>query len=462
TGTQPEAPQVLCYQTATWNPVSCQYDITGTQPEAPQVLCYQTATWNPVSCQYDITGTQPEAPQVLCYQTATWNPVSCQYDVTGTQPEAPQVLCYQTATWNPVSCQYDVTGTPMTAPTASFVDNCNGTWTITAGNYTGSLLWSTGATTPSITVTVAGTYSVKQLMNGCETEVTLITVVKTCLVGDIYHTGTTCSDFNAGGNDRELEALCYSASNGKIGVVTPGVFFYYTAVVAPSANFTIKVTQAKGNSTSANHYGLMAIKGSNQIILWDPNCNKFTDAGVMSGTNNSQGSLTITNAVPGATYVLSVKYNPKSIQGNTYSGSVAPTVTYNFSTSVDNLNDGIANNYTLVASSQTSVDLVPGCAVDPVANETTARATTSSFSVYPVPFKNELNVKYNFENNSEVVIEVFDVRGVLVQTTTDPNGYYEKEVKIDVNFSKGSNQVYFIRITTNQGTETKKIVSVKE
>ncbi|MBF6641155.1 carboxypeptidase regulatory-like domain-containing protein, partial [Flavobacterium sp. J49] len=111
TGTQPEAPQVLCYQTATWNPVSCQYDITGTQPEAPQVLCYQTATWNPVSCQYDVTGTQPEAPQVLCYQTATWNPVSCQYDVTGTQPEAPQVLCYQTATWNPVSCQYDVTGT---------------------------------------------------------------------------------------------------------------------------------------------------------------------------------------------------------------------------------------------------------------------------------------------------------------------------------------------------------------
>jgi hypothetical protein len=173
--------------------------------------------------------------------------------------------------------------------------------------------------------------------------------------------------------------------------------------------------------------------------------------------------LTITNAIPGATYVLSVKYNPKSIQGNTYSGSVAPTVTYNFSTNVDNLNDGIANNYTLVANSQTSVDLVPGCTVDAVANPTTIAArTTSSFSVYPVPFKNELNVKYNFENNSEVTIEIFDVRGVLVQTTTDPNGYYEKEVKVDASFSKGSNQVYFMRITTNQGTETKKIVSVRE
>ena len=74
----------MCYQTATWNPTSCQYDITGTQPAAPTVACYQTATWNPTSCQYDITGTQPAAPTVACYQTATWNPTSCQYDVTGT------------------------------------------------------------------------------------------------------------------------------------------------------------------------------------------------------------------------------------------------------------------------------------------------------------------------------------------------------------------------------------------
>ena len=81
----PAAPTVLCYQTATWNPTTCVWDITGTQPLAPTVLCYQTATWNGTSCQYDITGTQPTAPTVLCYQTATWNPTTCLYDVTGTQ-----------------------------------------------------------------------------------------------------------------------------------------------------------------------------------------------------------------------------------------------------------------------------------------------------------------------------------------------------------------------------------------
>jgi hypothetical protein len=52
------------------------------------------------------------------------------------------------------------------APVVTVVDNC-GTSTLTANSYTGSLLWSNGATTPSITVTTAGTYSVTQTVNGC-------------------------------------------------------------------------------------------------------------------------------------------------------------------------------------------------------------------------------------------------------------------------------------------------------
>ena len=54
----------------------------------------------------------------------------------------------------------------VTAPTVSVVNNC-GTSTLTAGSYTGSLLWSNGATTSSITVTTAGTYTVTQTVNGC-------------------------------------------------------------------------------------------------------------------------------------------------------------------------------------------------------------------------------------------------------------------------------------------------------
>ena len=51
-------------------------------------------------------------------------------------------------------------------PTVTVVDNC-GSSVLTAGSFTGSLLWSNGATTPDITVTAAGTYTVTQTINGC-------------------------------------------------------------------------------------------------------------------------------------------------------------------------------------------------------------------------------------------------------------------------------------------------------
>jgi len=52
------------------------------------------------------------------------------------------------------------------APTVTVVNNC-GSSTLTASGYTGALLWSTGETTPSITVLVGGSYTVNQTVNGC-------------------------------------------------------------------------------------------------------------------------------------------------------------------------------------------------------------------------------------------------------------------------------------------------------
>ena len=52
------------------------------------------------------------------------------------------------------------------APTVTVTDNCTNS-VLTASNFSGSLLWSNGATTPSITVTTPGTYTVTQSVNGC-------------------------------------------------------------------------------------------------------------------------------------------------------------------------------------------------------------------------------------------------------------------------------------------------------
>ena len=115
---QPPAPTVACYETATWNSATCMWDITGTQPPAPTGLaCWETATFNNTTCVWDVTGTQPAMPTLACYETATFNNTTCVWDVTGTQPAMPTLACYETATFNNTTCVWDVTGTQPAMPT---------------------------------------------------------------------------------------------------------------------------------------------------------------------------------------------------------------------------------------------------------------------------------------------------------------------------------------------------------
>ncbi|PIF02424.1 MAG: hypothetical protein CR996_00090 [Draconibacterium sp.] len=63
-------------------------------------------------------------------------------------------------------CEVTVTdNTPLATPTIDVVNHC-GYSVLTAGNYTGDLLWSTGATTESITVAESKEYTLVQKVNG--------------------------------------------------------------------------------------------------------------------------------------------------------------------------------------------------------------------------------------------------------------------------------------------------------
>jgi hypothetical protein len=69
--------------------------------------------------------------------------------------------------------------TPV-APTISVVNNCNNS-VLTASGYTGTLLWSTGASTASITVTTSGNYSVTQTVGLCTSASATVSVtINTC------------------------------------------------------------------------------------------------------------------------------------------------------------------------------------------------------------------------------------------------------------------------------------------
>ncbi|TVZ59802.1 putative secreted protein (Por secretion system target) [Flavobacteriaceae bacterium MAR_2010_105] len=83
----------------------------------------------------------------------------------------------------------------------------------------------------------------------------------------------------------------------------------------------------------------------------------------------------------------------------------------------------------------------------------------TDFTAYPNPFENEVNVKYVFEYETDVKIEVFDIKGTLIRSALD-NNYVQGSVgRTTIDLSKADNQMYFVRLTTNEGTVVKKIVS---
>ncbi|WMI67530.1 BspA family leucine-rich repeat surface protein [Mangrovimonas sp. YM274] len=136
TGDMPTEPATACYETATFNTDSCEWDVSGDMPTEPATACYETATFNTDSCEWDVTGDMPTEPATACYETATFNTDSCEWDVSGDMPTEPETACYETATFNTDSCQWDVTGDMPTEPatacyeTATFnTDSCE--WDVT-------------------------------------------------------------------------------------------------------------------------------------------------------------------------------------------------------------------------------------------------------------------------------------------------------------------------------------------
>jgi gliding motility-associated-like protein len=66
----------------------------------------------------------PPQPVIACYQTGTFNELTCSWEVSGTQPLNPEVECWQTASFDNVSCDWEVTGFPFSVEisTSSFSD----------------------------------------------------------------------------------------------------------------------------------------------------------------------------------------------------------------------------------------------------------------------------------------------------------------------------------------------------
>jgi hypothetical protein len=139
----------------------------------------------------------------------------------------------------------------------------------------------------------------------------------------ITPTGTTCNQFVNGTADT-LAALNYSVSGGTIkNNVTPGVFFYWVSVTAPAGNnsFTITQTITTGNFNTLFNF----TSGSN---VFSSSCNSVSPTITQNPTTKA---VTVQfNAPVAGTYIISIKYDSKSVAGATAPNPT--TVHYDFAT----------------------------------------------------------------------------------------------------------------------------------
>uniref|UniRef100_UPI0026129C29 T9SS type A sorting domain-containing protein n=2 Tax=uncultured Psychroserpens sp. TaxID=255436 RepID=UPI0026129C29 len=88
-----------------------------------------------------------------------------------------------------------------------------------------------------------------------------------------------------------------------------------------------------------------------------------------------------------------------------------------------------------------------------------AHDVTVDFKAYPVPFDKEVNISYSFEFDTNVTIELFDTKGLLILSETNDRYVTGSKDKTTFDLSRISNQMFYVKLTTSQGSVTKKIVS---
>ncbi|MNE19712.1 hypothetical protein D3C80_1128030 [compost metagenome] len=229
-------------------------------------------------------------------------------------------------------------------------------------------------------------------------------------------------------------AVIYTAVNGVFSSVAPGTY----ALIAAD--------------------GICSAAGDNVVVDAQPITPDTPEICVVQPSlcGPTKGSVTILSPT-GAEYEYSID-NGATWHSDPYFPDLAPGSVTGIKVKKGDCESGAAN----CDASNCSEAKITAKKTESVAPEEKKLDTESSkvgFDAYPVPFKNILNIKYNFDYVSDVRIDVFNSQGVLVLSKNDTNSYLNKEVALDLKTNAGQGQVYIVKLTTDRGSSVKKIIS---
>jgi len=295
------------------------------------------------------------------------------------------------------------------APTVSVTDRvvCSGIAPVTlcanAGNGVGpyTYLWDTGAKTSCITVADTGSYRVTITdAKGCTASGHGVFRQRDCQ-GQLVHTTTTCATFMAGtADDLPSSDVNVVLKDNVITSISPGVFFYFSKITAPSSDFTIQIVQAR----SSSYFPFLELQ-QGQVTLYDADCN---NVGSGAETSPGQAAITVHGATAGKVFILNAKYSLKTLVGLYMTPSMG--VQYDFRTVingqvVDSDPDGLHIGAALVAG---------------VGDAPTINDGLQLYRPTPNPFRGGMRMAYMVASQGDrVSIRIYDLSGRLVRSLVD-------------------------------------------
>ena len=86
---------------------------------------------------------------------------------------------------------------------------------------------------------------------------------------------------------------------------------------------------------------------------------------------------------------------------------------------------------------------------------------TELFTVYPIPFNDQITIRYNFGYQSNVTVEIFDYKGDLVHKYEDKNASLNKEYVLSMDFARSAGQLYIVKMTSDREVSLQTISKAK-
>ena len=375
---------------------------------------------------------------------------------------------------NPILADLISPSTP-TAPTIT-VNNLCGSSELTASSYTGSILWSTGETTPTITVTNANTYTVKQTVGGCESPVTSGTTAPKA----IPSAPTVTVDDQCG--ESELTASNYTGSlEWSTNETTPAI------TVSNAGTYTVKQTiDGCESPLTSGTTTPMAIPSAPTVTV-DDQCDEsvltVSGSGIFqwstgeTGTSitvNQTGTYTVTQTIGGCTgpngigetlllkdnlvldntitaldNTLTANENDATYQWvNCGDNSIIPGANSNTFTPD---NDG---SYKVILTSTVCTDIVSesGCII--VSTIAIEDMEIEGLKIYPNPTTDRLYIESSSVKIQSVILR--DMTGKLIYHSDTING------KCQINLNAFALGTYMLEVNTDNGSSIHKIVKINQ